>query len=271
MKRLLSIFLVFAFNSLFAQDSMLKIKPALTIKGEVRDFTTDNMGNIYVVTNTNQVKKLSSKGDSISIYNDIRRYGKIYSIDATNPLKVLVYFRDFGTIVVLDRLLNARNTIDLRRENILQVRAVTSSYDNNIWLYDELESKIKKIDDNGRVIFESTDYRQAFDSVPTPVSMFDRDGQLYLYDQRKGIFVFDYYGARKNTFQLFNYSDLQVLNKNSISAKDSSSIILYNPLALQLDRYTIPNYTNYSKINFNGNRVYGLTKEGNLEVLDIIL
>ncbi len=78
------------------------------------------------------------------MYIDVKRYGKIYSIDASNPLKILVYFRDFATIVVLDRLLTVRNTIDLRKQNIYQAQAVATSYDGNIWVYDELESKLKK-------------------------------------------------------------------------------------------------------------------------------
>ena len=60
---------------------------------------------------------------------------------------------------MLDRFLNVRNTIDLRSSGILQARAVAQSYDNNYWVFDELESKIKKVDDNGKVLLESADFR----------------------------------------------------------------------------------------------------------------
>ena len=123
----------------------MKVQLVETIRGEIRDFATDNLGNIYLVKQGNQIKKLNAKGDSLAVYNDVKRYGNIYSIDATNPLKVLVYFKDFSTIIILDRLLAVRNVIDLRKQNILQVNAIASSYDNNIWLYDELDSKSKTI------------------------------------------------------------------------------------------------------------------------------
>ncbi|MEJ7681254.1 MAG: hypothetical protein WKG06_26085 [Segetibacter sp.] len=125
-------------------DSILKVSMVRKLTGEIKDFTTDNLGNIYLLNFVNQIKKVNERGDSIAVYNDVRRYGKIYSIDATNPLKVLVFYKDFSAIVVLDRLLNARTAIDLRKQNILQVSTVTSSYDNNIWVFDELDSKIKK-------------------------------------------------------------------------------------------------------------------------------
>ena len=272
LKKLATILFIFSFTSTWSQsDTTLKVSVPTRVAGPVKDFTTDNLGNIYILTAGNQIKKLNDKGDSIAVYNDVRRYGSIYSIDATNPLKLLVYYKDFSTIIVLDRLLNTRNTLDLRSLNMLQVRAVTSSYDNNYWVYDELENKIRKIDDNGNVIVESADLRQALDKSPSPVAMFDRDGQLYLYDSTQGLYIFDYYGARKNTLQLTHLSDLQVLDKNTITARDSTNILLYKPATFQLLSYKVfDTQQKYKKINFNSNKIYCLTNEGDVEIYPIV-
>ena len=261
----------FAYAECTAQDSVLKVQLFQTIRGEIKDFATDNLGNIYIVKQSNQIKKFNAKGDSLGVYNDVKRYGNIYSIDATNPLKVLVYFKDFSTIVVLDRLLSVLNIIDLRKQSILQVNAIASSYDNNIWLYDELDSKLKKIDDNGNVLLESTDFRQVFDLVPSPTNIFDRDGQLYLYDAKQGLMVFDYYGGKKNNLQLLNYKDLQVIDKSTISARDSSHIVLYKPATFQMYAFNaFKDQERFSKINFNGKFIYCLSKEGNVEVYEVM-
>ena len=98
-----------------AQDSVLNTSLIKTMYGDIHDFAVDNMDNIYLVQSGNQIKKTNPKGDSIAVYNDVKRYGRIAFIDATNPLKLLVYYTDFSTIVVLDRFLNKRNTIDLRQ------------------------------------------------------------------------------------------------------------------------------------------------------------
>jgi hypothetical protein len=269
LKQFLIISLLFFVNSIsIAQhDSILHVSLVKTYPLEIKDYTADNLGNIYLLTSTNQIKKINEKGDSIAVYNDVRRYGKIFSIDASNPLKILVYYKDFSTIIVLDRLLNVRNTIDLRRQNILQVRAVTSSYDNNIWLYDEMDSKIKKIDDNGRVRLESNDFRQVYKDVPSPEVIYDRDGQLYLYDRKKGLLVYDYYGAQKNNFPLNGLSDVQVIDKNTITARDSSHIILFKPGSLQLLSFTaFKQQSLFTKIHFNGTRILCLSKEGLLSI-----
>lgn len=253
------------------QDSVLEVSLAQKFTGEIKDFTTDNLGNIYLLNSANQIKKVNERGDSIAVYNDVRRYGKVFSIDATNPLKVLVFYKDFSAIVVLDRLLNARTAINLSKLNILQVKAVTASYDNNIWLFDELESKIKKIDDNGNVLLESTDFRQALDLVPSPTAMYDREGQLYLYDAGKGLMVFDYYGAKKNNYQILHFSDLEVIDKNTITARDKDHILLYKPATLQLFSFTVfKRLDNFLKIKFNGNKIYCLSKNGDLEVYSLL-
>ena len=130
---------------------------SLSLPQDIVDFTVDNLGNMYVLNSDNQLKKLGPKGDSLAVFNDVRRYGKITRIDATNPLKILVYYREFTTVIELDRFLNIVNTVDLRKQNILQARAVTLAYDNNIWVYDELDAVLKRIGDDGSLVDQTTD------------------------------------------------------------------------------------------------------------------
>src|SRR4051812_5566844 len=128
-----------------AQDTTFPHSKYTPIQGSITDFEVDNIGNIYLVINNEQLKKLDVNGDSIAVYNDVKRYGKISSVDASNPFKVLVFYKESSTIVILDRLLSVKNIVDLRKNHIQQVKAIRLSYDNNIWLYDEAEGKIRKV------------------------------------------------------------------------------------------------------------------------------
>ena len=116
-----------------------------TIEGDIQQFKVDNMDNLYILSSTDQLKKIDARGDSVAVYNNVKPFGKQSTIDVSNPLKVLLYYKDFSTIVVLDRLLNMRHTIDLRKLGIFQVSSISQAYDGNIWLYDVLENKLKKI------------------------------------------------------------------------------------------------------------------------------
>ena len=69
-------------------------------KGDILGFTVDNLDNIYILNSRNQVKKLNSNGDSVAAFNDVKRYGKATLLDVSNPLKLLLYYKDFATVVV---------------------------------------------------------------------------------------------------------------------------------------------------------------------------
>jgi hypothetical protein len=187
-----------------------------SIPGDIADFTVDNLGNIYFLSPENQLKKLNPAGDSLAVFNDVRRYGKIFSMDVTNPLKILLYYKEFETIVVVDRFLNIINIIDLRSLNIFQAKAFGLAYDNNVWVYDELEAKLKRIGDDGTLIDQTTDIRQVVDSVPDPQVIIDQSGLVYLYDSAKGVYIFDHYGAFKNHLPLVGWKDFSVIEKSML-------------------------------------------------------
>lgn len=234
--------------------------PALTqtIKGNYADFTVDNLGNIFLLDSSNQLKKLSPAGDSIAVFNNVRQYGKVFSIDAGNPLKILLYYRDFGTIVVLDRLLNVRTTIDLRKQNIFQARAICQSFDNAVWVYDEGEAKLKRIADDGAVIDQSGDFRLQLDDAPAPSFIEDHDRLVYLYDSAKGLLVFDYFGTLKNKLPFIGWQDFQLTGKFMVGRK---GVLLerYQLATLMIEEKKLPAILNsVDKMRITPDKLYCL-------------
>ncbi len=237
MQRILFIFLVTVACPARAQvDSLFVLNKS--IAGEFTDFTVDNLDNIYLFSPGGQMKKLNANGDSVAVFNDVRRYGKLYAIDVSNPLKVLLHFRDFGTVVVLDRFLSRRSVIDLRRQGLYQVRAIAQAYDNGYWVYDELEAKLKHLNDAGQVIDQFTDFRQLFDSVPSPQVIIDQNKLLYLYDEKFGVYIFDYYGALKKKIPLRGWKDFTVIN-NILFGRDGNTLFRYEPDNFKLQQFPL--------------------------------
>jgi hypothetical protein len=237
----------------------------LTLSQDIVDFAVDNLGNIYVLNSDNQLKKLSPKGDSLAVFNDVRRFGKISHIDVTNPLKILVYYREFTTVIELDRFLNIVNTVDLRKQNILQAKAVALAYENNIWVYDELDAVLKRIGDDGSLVDQTTDFRQLFDSVPDPVTICDQGGLVYLYDPAKGVYIFDHYGTLKTHLDLRGWQDFDVIGKNLLG-RDDQRLYRYEPGTLNmLEEPIAPAFQGATRIHVTPTILYVLKKTG-LEV-----
>jgi hypothetical protein len=232
------------------------------IDGKIEKFSVDILDNIYILSATNQLKKLDANGDSIAVFNNVRNFGKVSLMDVSNPLRVLLYYKDFSTVVLLDRQLNIRSTIDLRQQNIFQVQAVGLSYDNKLWLYDEFEHKLKKIDEDGKLLFETPDFRQLFNEAFSFSSIFDHEGFLYLYDIKKGAFVFDYYGTLKRRIPVTGLHNFKAAGKYLLGIRNDS-LIRYQPdIFLSGESELPPALRQATSINFTSGRVYALKNDG---------
>jgi len=233
-----------------------------TIKGSFTYFNVDNLDYMYLLTKNNQLKKLNENGDSVAVFNDVKKYGNPDFMDVTNPLKTLLYYKNYSTIVTLDRLLAPRNTINLRKQDIFYVNNVTLSYDNYIWIFDEEDYRLKKIDEEGKILQSSVDWRMLFDTVPAPVKMIDRDNFVYLYDTTKGFYIFDYYGGFKNRLTFLNWTNVEV-NGNFIYGFKNNSLYSYVLKSLQLKEYRLPAFFGkYDAIKAMNGKVYLLNEKG---------
>lgn len=243
-------------------DSIIDLTQQQFIQGSFTNFYVDNLSNIYLLNAGNQIKKINDKGDSVSVSNGLKRFGDIYSMDVSNALKMIIYYKDFTTIVVLDRFLQNINTIDLRKYGILQAKAVAVSYDNNYWVFDEVENKLKKMDDNGNILLSTPDLRTIFDEPFTPEKIIDYSGYVYLYNKKTGCKIFDYYGALKQSIAPLNWNNIQVI-KNSILGFDDSSIHVYATDVFKESAYLFnPVMNDAKKIQKALNSLYVLKADG---------
>ncbi|MDQ6608217.1 MAG: hypothetical protein M3Y85_00125 [Bacteroidota bacterium] len=232
-----------------------------TYKGDIVGAAMDNLDALYLISSTGQVKKFGPRGDSIGVFNGIRNNGKLYSIDVTNPLRPLLFYKDFSSVVILDRFLANRTTIDLRRHNILQPSAIGLSYDNNIWVYDMYDNKLRKVDESGNIQLETSDFRQLFGKGIAPQKIINDDGLVYLTDSATGIFVFDNYGTFKKKIELKGWADIEVRD-GKIIRLNQSQIVIYNPSTfLEQSRKFPPRFTPYIHSFTNSNKLVTFSQD----------
>lgn len=232
-----------------------------TYKGDITAASMDNLENLYLVSSTGQVKKYGPKGDSIGVFNGIRNNGKLYSIDVTNPLKPLLFYKDFSSVMILDRFLAARTTVDLRKYNIFQPSAIALSYDNNIWVFDAYDNKLRKIDETGTVQLETSDFRQLFGTSIAPQKIINDNGLVYLADSAAGIFVFDNYGTFKKRLPLKGWTNIEVRN-GAVVRLSQGEIIVYNPATLIEQSRKFPvRFTPYVHSFTNSNKLITFSQD----------
>ena len=165
-------------------------------------------------------------------------------------------------------ILTYLQTLTFATRIFFRVKAVTTSYDNNIWLFDEQDNKLKKIDDNGNNLFETVDFRLLFDSVPTPQKIIDYDGFVYLYDPEKGIYTFDYYGSFKNRLPFLHWTDIEIIDKQ-IYGFDKDHLYRYTPPFPDTKKYNLsPSLQNNNSIKVSNHKIY-ILKNQQLEIYSL--
>ena len=239
--------------------AQLTVQQQKTIPGSYTTIAVDNLENIYLISDTNQLKKLSETGDSVAVYNNVKKLGEATLLDVSNPLRILIYYQSFATVVMLDRLLNPVNTIDLRRKNIFNVQAIGLSYDGKVWLYDNMENVLKKINDDGSVLLKTPDFRQLFSETITPHQIIDRNQLVYIYDPAQGIYIFDYYGTYKGKLAITNWQNLRITDK-FVFGNDAARFYRYTFSSGKYDEWPIPDVLK--------NKQQYLFEEGILYTLD---
>jgi hypothetical protein len=232
------------------------------IPGKFSYFKPDDLGNIFALTLNGQLKKYNAAHDSMGVFNDVRRYGRLHSISSGNALRTLLYFKEYRTLLILDRLMQVVNKIDLRKANAFQASLAALGYDNSIWIFDEQDSKVKKINEEGSLLFETADLRIVLGEAIAPNTLFDLGGLLYLYDPQKGLFIFDYYGGLKKKIALLDWKAVQPLGKNIAGIKNGK-LMLYTPDMIDLKESELPeNIKNSPLIYFTPRSVLTMDATG---------
>jgi hypothetical protein len=199
----------------FASDSLGLIR---SVPMKARFMTVDETGNVYVVRENNALVRFTPTGDSSAFFRSVQN-GEIGSVDANNPMRIVVYYPGYSKVVLLDRQLARKNELDLRRLNLFNSTVVASSADGHLWVYDQFNARLKKINEQLEVISQSNDIRVEASKVPSPSFMVERDWKVFLCDTAKGIFTFDRYGNYVNTVSLLGVNSLQVFGSQLVYSR----------------------------------------------------
>lgn len=171
----------------------------------------DAFGNIYVINN-DEIIKYNVDGVLQKKFST-KRYGKIDLVDAMNPLKVLVYYKDFQQILFLDNQLTASsNMISLESLGHEQSSLVCSSSNNSFWIYDKQNNELCRFDSELKSLVKTGNLKRILDVDIKPNYMQEHNNYVYLNCPNEGILVFDIYGTFYKTIPLKNLKEFNIVN-----------------------------------------------------------
>ena len=221
-------------------------------------FSTDKFGNAYVVSNKYDLQMITPKGLKWYNYNN-NRLGPINFVGTNNPLKILLFYHDFATLVTLDRTLSQTSAINLYEMGMNQVSAACVALDNNIWIYDEVNFKLLKIDDQLNIVTQSEDLNVLFGESVRVSFMIEQDNFIYANDPDKGILVFDIFGTYYKTIPIKGLKSYQKIQDQLIYFHNGR-LIKYNLNTFKETIISLPENGEISQVRVEKNLLYLLKK-----------
>jgi len=210
----------------------------------------DDFENYYYLKNNTLYKKTSQKTYS---YTNTQ-FGKITSVDITNPLKILLFYRDFNTFLFVDNQLNELTsafnfTTTAFSKNIT---FVSVSSNNNLWLYSQ--------DDTVLQLWNHQTKKIQFTSQPLSFYVHDFKAveQLSSYKEcwlidKNNLLKFNEYGTFLEAVKIDGYTQLKPFENKYTYIKNKK--LFYQDTVIPLltidkTKVTVKNYS------IQTNRIY---------------
>lgn len=240
-----------------------EFKSLYNIPVKANYITSDYFNNFYIITDRGALVKYAGDKE-ISIFSK-NKYGSLKFVDASNPLKLLLFYPDYSTIVVLDKNFSELGVHQLNLKGFQDVTAVGLSQDNKIWIYDKLNFRLKKIDENSEIILESENLSSLGFEINADYIL-HKNNWVYVNDPQQGVLVFDNYATYFKTIPIKGLSQFQVIDEQLIYYKDQQlqafNLKTFEPAVIQM-----PFVDGISNLTIQKNRLFTLTNRG-IEVFE---
>jgi hypothetical protein len=238
---------------LFAKAPLDNLQLIKTIDLQAQIITTDKLGNLYAVANE-EIFKYDANGIFLQ-KNSLKSFGNLHSIDVSNPMKILAFYKDYNKILFLDNMLApSGSTIDLSSIGFDQATLVAASHDNGMWVFNSLNFELVRMDPSLKISHQSGNIAQLTGNAIKPTALFENNNRVYLCDTLIGVLVFDVFGTYIKTIPIKSIIDLQVEN-NVIYFIDKKGFGSFNTDLLKQNELPLP-MSDIKQIRLQKNRVF---------------
>jgi hypothetical protein len=229
----------------------------IPIKGD--KITTDNLGNPLVI-DKDVLNKYRDNGTFFRTFSN-KRLGEISSIDAMNPLKIAVFYKDFSRVLFLDNTLTENgNAIELEKFELEQASLICASYGNGIWVYDGVAYTLTRFNQEMQRNVQILNLNQILGYTPDPKYLMEHENHLYMSVPEKGILQFDIFGTYIRTIPIVGLFKFQVVGNTLFYSQTPGILDAFEMKTLQENRLKLP-INDYIDLSINQNRIYLLRKD----------
>lgn len=255
MKKLLSTLIIIGV-ALGMADAQEPVAP--TVRDSLcHHFTADIRGNLYVWQGSD-LKKYDAAGQLLSLYGN-PALGTLNHVNASNPLKIFLFYAESGTIIFLDdKLSPVGNRLNLFEHNLNTVSLATFASPNRIILFDESNQDLIITDMALNIIGKT---HCTFDNFAPSQIQIVKEKTILLNNPPNGVYFFDIFGSYDRRLSIPNIQDLQLVG-NSLYYTTDGKLQRYNILKMEKTEIPLPCSSPTRQFCITPNIVWTLNRDG---------
>lgn len=221
---------------LFSFGLLLPSVKSQNIESQYRKIRTTQAGRLvadfsgaFYLIEGSTLSKFNADGTLETTYTNFQM-GEITSVDVSNPLKIMLFYRESGALLFLDRhLAPIMEPLSLFDHHLYTISLAAFSANDLIWLYDERANDLIAVD-----FYLQEKYRTSIElSALAPTDMHSvSEKTLFMHDPKQGILVFDAFGTYLKSLRLLAVQPIQ-LQGSHIIYLEANRLMSYNYKTLQ--------------------------------------
>jgi len=208
-KKLILLFFILQLAPAAAQGQNLKILPISTQKIDADDFVGyDGLENLYYIKNNVFFKKKENESWQ---YKNIS-LGKISRVDIQNPLKIVLFYENFNTVITLDNQLNETQKINFSKNPVpIMVTATGIASQNRLWIYNSLTQQIGLFD------YLKSTFQSITPSIQGNLKYYDSDFNTFQWiDEKLNWYSCDVFGKISTLGKVSDFDQIQLVTSQVV-------------------------------------------------------
>ena len=209
MKNLLLLFFIFIISVSFGQDKIyVATKQDSTAITADYFLGHDQFGFHYSIKN-NVLSK--TKKEETFEYKNIS-LGKPSKIDFQNPLKIMLFYENFNTIILLDNQLSETQKINLSENDVpIMATATGIASQNRLWIYNSLTQQIGLFD------YLKNTFLSITPSFQGNLKYYESDFNTFQWmDNNLNWYAVDVFGKITTLGKVADFDQIQVINDHAV-------------------------------------------------------
>ncbi|RYJ53633.1 hypothetical protein DR871_006170 [Flavobacterium petrolei] len=218
MKKVILLLLISSFSIMISQNLKQNAVLMDSIRFDGDQFLGYDPFGFYYTIKNNAFSKINTR-DTLE-YKNIS-LGKITKVDLQNPLKIVLFYENFNTVILLDNQLNEIQKINFSESTIpIVVSAIGIASQNQLWIYNSMNQQLGLYD------YLNTIYKTI--SVPSAENIknyFSDFNAFYWIDNKNNWYACDIFGRITNNGKVPDFESIEIINKNQFIYSTNGSLI----------------------------------------------